>query len=103
MSETPPPEDPSQDSEVPWHVYDRDLRLLHVAATLAKAEAWATEHWSVVEIAGRKVGASNDYWHLLFAAPEKLGYSSRDFQARIIRQDRVIALGRDPHASPRYP
>jgi hypothetical protein len=50
-----------------------------------------------------QVVASNDYWYLLFAAPEKLGYSSRDFQARIIRQDRVIALGRDPHASPRYP
>lgn len=103
MSDTPPPEDLGEDPKAPWYVYDRHLNLLHIEATLAEAEAWATEHWGVVEIADREEVASHDYWYLLFAAPQKSGYSSRDFQARIMRQDRVIALGRDPNTSPRHP
>ena len=103
MSDTPPPEDLDEDPTAPWYVYDRHLNLLHVVATLAEAEAWAIGHWGVVEIADREEVASHDYWYLLFAAPQESGYSSRDFQARIIRQDRVIALRRDPNAPPRYP
>jgi hypothetical protein len=103
MSDTPPSKDLGEDSTAPWYVYDRHLDLLHIAATLAEAEAWATGHWGVVEIADREEVASHDYWYLLFAAPQESGYSSRDFQARIIRRDRVIALRRDPNATPRYP
>ena len=103
MSDTPPAEDPDEGPQASWYVYDRHLNLLHIAATLAGAEAWAIGHWGVVEIADREEVASHDYWYLLFAAPQTSGYSSRDFQARIIRQDRVIALRRDPNAPPRYP
>lgn len=104
MDHTPPSEDLGADrDELPWYVYDRNLNLLHIAATLAEAEASAIGHWGVVEIADREEVAAHDYWYLLFAAPQKSGYSSRDFQARIIRQDRVIALRRDPNAPPRYP
>ena len=56
-----------------------------------------------MEIADREEVVSHDYWYLLLASPQKSGYSSRDFQARIIRQDQVIALRRDPNAPPRYP
>jgi hypothetical protein len=27
--------------QVPWYVYDRHANLLHIASTLAQAEAWA--------------------------------------------------------------
>jgi hypothetical protein len=87
----------------PWYVYDRHLNLLHVAMTLADAEAWAIQHWGVVEVADREEVEENDYWYLLFAAPDESGSTSRDYQARIARRDRVIALGRDPDTSPRFP
>ena len=103
MTDATPPEDLGGDSQSPWYVYDRHLNLLRIAATLAEAEAWATGHWGVVEVAEREKVATHDYWYLLLAAPAESGYTSRDFQARIVRQDRVIALGRDPDASPRYP
>jgi len=86
---------------LPWYVYDRHANLLHVATTLADGEAWAFTHWAVVEIADREEVAANDYFYLLLAEPAKSGYSL-DFQARIMRQDRVVAIGRDPQATPRY-
>ena len=103
MSTAPPPRTPPQGSDDPWYVYDRDQKLLHVATTLAEAEAWAIQHWGVVEVADREQVDDNDYWYLLFAAPEEAGSSSRDYQARIVRRDRVIAIGRDPDAQPRFP
>lgn len=87
----------------PWYVYDRHLNLLHVATTLAEAEAWAIHHWHVVEVADREQVEENDYWYLLFAAAAESGSTSRDYQARIARRDRVIAMGRDPDTSPRFP
>jgi len=54
-------------------------------------------------IADREQVDAHDYWYLLFAAPQDAGYTSRDFQARIMRRDRVNAIGRDPSDSPRYP
>lgn len=103
VSIAPPPRTPPQGSDDPWYVYDRHLNLLHVATTLGDAEAWAIRHWEVVEVADREQVDDNDYWYLLFAAPQEAGYSSRDYQARIVRRDRVIAIGRDPDAQPRFP
>lgn len=103
MSDTPPPADPGEELDLPWYVYDRHQNLLHISPTLAAAEAWAINHWEVVEVADREEVATNDYWYLLFAAPHETGYQSRDFQARIIRRDRVIALHRDPDTPPRHP
>ncbi|MDP3967032.1 MAG: hypothetical protein Q8Q02_02030 [Nocardioides sp.] len=104
MTDAPSPEDLGVDQKVPWYVYDRNQDLLHIAPTLTEAEAWAIAHWGVVEVADREEVADHDYWYLLFAAPqEEAGYTSRDFQARIIRRDRVIALRRDPDAAPRHP
>jgi len=88
-------------TELAWYVYDRHANLLHVATTLADAEAWAFTHWAVVEVADREEVAANDYFYLLLAEPAPSGYSL-DFQARIMRQDRVVAIGRDPQATPRY-
>lgn len=103
MTDTAPPQDPGGNLQAPWYVYDRHLNLLRIAATLAEAEGWANGHWGVVKVADREEVASHDYWYLLFAAPATAGYTSRDFQARIIRQDRVIALRMDPNEPPRYP
>lgn len=103
MSAAPPPETDEGDPDAAWYVYDRNLNLLRIEDTLALAEAWAVAHWKVVEVADRERIDDHDYWYLLLAAPGEAGYASRDFQARIMRQDRVIAIGRDPNASPRYP
>jgi len=90
-------------SKLPWYVYDRHADLLHIAASFQDAEAWAFAHWDVAEIGDREEVADHDYWYLLFASKPKPGeFKSRDFQARIVRQDRVIDLGRDPEAAPRY-
>jgi hypothetical protein len=95
MSATP-------ESEMPWYVYDRHADLLHVAASFQDAEAWAFAHWDVAEVGNREEIADHDYWYLLFASmPNPGAFKSRDFQARIMRQDRVISLGRDPDATPR--
>ena len=86
-----------------WYVYDRHANLLRTADSLAEAEAWAFRHWGVVEVGDREELAENDYFYLLFAEKSPEGdFHARDFQARIARQDRVIALGRDPGATPRY-
>jgi hypothetical protein len=90
-------------AQLPWYVYDRHANLLHVASTWAKAEAWAFTHWAVVEVADREEVAAHDYFYLLLAEPAESGFHSRDFQARIMRQDRVVAIGRDSQATPRYP
>ena len=102
---TAPPEAQGTDGpDLRWYVYDRHATLLHVAGTLSDAETWAVTHWGVVEVGDREEVADNDYWYLLLAAmPDKGDYHSRDFQARIVRHDRVIALGRNPQATPRYP
>src|SRR5680860_125139 len=92
------------DVQLPWYVYDRQADLLHVARTLPEAEAWAFEHWGVVEVGDREEVAENDYWYLLLAAKsDPVHFHSRDFQARIVRHDRVIALGRNSQATPRFP
>jgi hypothetical protein len=98
---SPRPDD-SEDSEgeATWYVYDRHATLLHVTATLERAEAWARRHWNVVEVADREEVEANDFYYLLFAAPEESGFHARDHQARIMRRDRVISLGRDPDAVP---
>lgn len=87
-------------SQLPWYVYDRHANLLHLASTLAEAEAWAFAHWGVVEVGDREEVAAHDYFYLLLAKPEESGVHSRDYQARIMRQDRVTAVGRDPQATP---
>jgi hypothetical protein len=90
--------------DLPWYVYDRHATLLHVADTLQQAEAWAFDHWDVVEVADREQVADNDFFYLLLAAESRENdFHARDFQARIIRKDRVIAIGRDPDAAPRHP
>jgi len=86
-----------------WYIYDRHATLLHIAATLELAEAWTRRHWNVVEVAHREQVEANDVYYLLLAAPPESGFHARDFQARIMRQDRVISLGRDPDATPSHP
>lgn len=103
MSVGPPARTDEERSELPWYVYDRHANLLYIAGTLTDAEAWAIEHWGVVEVADRQQVDAHDYWYLLLAAPQESGYHTRDFQARILRQDRVSAIGRDPQAAPRHP
>jgi hypothetical protein len=90
-----------QEARSPWYVYDRHANLLHIAGTLDGAEAWAVAHWEVVEIATKEQMQPNDYWYLLLAASQESG-QTRDYQARIMRQDRVIAIGRDPQDPPRF-
>ena len=103
MSVAQPEATDEESSNLPWYVYDRHLHLLHIAGSLTDAEAWAVEHWEVVEVADRQEVDAHDYWYLLLAAPQESGFLSRDYQARIMRQDRVVAVGRDPGAVPRYP
>lgn len=103
MDVTPPPETIEIGSEAPWYVYDRYNDLLHIAVTLADAEAWAIAHWGVVEVADREQIDAHDYWYLLLAAPGESTFRTRDYQARILRQDRVTRIGRDPNATPRHP
>jgi hypothetical protein len=54
-------------------VYDRHANLLHVARTLAKAEAWAFKYWDVASVGDREVVDANDCFHLLLAKPEESG------------------------------
>ena len=103
MSVAQPEATDEESSNLPWYVYDRHLHLLHTAGSLSDAEAWAIEHWGIVEVADRQQLDDHDYWYLLLAAPQESGFLSRDYQARIMRQDRVAAVGRDPEAVPRYP
>lgn len=102
----PPPSEGSEgrDARLPWYVYDRHGDLLRVADSLSEAEEWAFAHWNVVEVGDREEVAANDYFYLLYAEkPQHGDFHARDFQARIVRQDRVVALGRDPDAPPRHP
>jgi hypothetical protein len=103
MSVTPDSETAEGGGELPWYVYDRHANLLHVAGTLDEAESWAFTHWDVASVGDREEVEANDYFYLLLARPEESGFHSRDYQARIMRQDRVIAIGRDPQTKPRYP
>ena len=89
-------------SQLPWYVYDRHANLLHLASTEAEAEAGAFAHWGVVEVGDREEVAAQDHFYPLLAKPEESGVHSRDYQARIMRQDRVTAVGRDPQATPRH-
>lgn len=86
---------------LPWYVYDRHANLLHIADTLAAAEAWSHTHWNVASVAEREEVAANDYFYLLLAYPSESGFVSRDYQVRIMRRDRVETIGRDPLATPR--
>jgi hypothetical protein len=104
MNTSPEPHNAGGSAQLKWYVYDRQANLLHIAPSLQDAEAWAFDHWEVAEIGDREEVAANDYYYLLFAAKPPPGeFHTRDFQARIVRHDRVIALGRDPDAVPRYP
>ena len=103
MGTAPPTTTADEGSGKPWYVYDRHQNLLHVAITMAEAEAWAIQYWGVVEVADREQVEENDYWYLLFAAPGEAGSASRDYQARIARKDRVIAMGLNPDTPPRFP
>ncbi len=103
MSVLPDPTTAEGAPELPWYVYDRHADLLHIASTLAKAEAWAFTHWDVATVGDREEIAANDYFYLLLAKPKESGFHSRDYQARTIRQDRVTAIWRDPQAEPRFP
>jgi len=102
MSTAPPPGTSSERPGDPWYVYDRHQNLMHVAMTLDEAEAWAIQHWDVVEVADREQVEENDYWYLLFAAPDETGSASRDYHARITRRDQVIAMGLNPDSPPRF-
>lgn len=86
---------------MPWYVYDRHANLLQVADTLRDAETWAVAHWGVVEVAGREQVDDHDFWYLLLTAADASKFRTRDHQARIMRQDRVVQVGRDPAATPR--
>jgi hypothetical protein len=104
MSDPPDEESADPDARLPWYVYDRHANLLHISGSLSDAEEWAFAHWEIVEVADREEVAENDYFYLLYAKKPREGdFHARDFQARIARKDRVIALGRDPHAAPRHP
>jgi hypothetical protein len=94
---------PDAGGEQPWYVYDSHAILLAVVATRAEAERWAFQHWGIVEIADREQIDPRDFWYLLLAAPQDSGYRARDFQARIMRHDRVWEVGRDQEALPKYP
>jgi len=95
--------DAHADVRLPRYVYDRHANLLRVAESLAAAEAWAFAHWGVVQVGDREEVAENDYFYLLYAEqPPEGDFHARDFQARIVRKDRVIALGRDPETTPQY-
>ena len=89
--------------ELPWHVYDRHADLFHVASSLSEAEAWAAAHWGVVEVAHREEIDSYDYWYLVLTSPGEAPHQARDYQVRIIRQDRVSAIGWDANASQQFP
>lgn len=104
MTVPPEAQPPGDGARLPWYVYDRYANLFHIAPTLQEAEAWAFSHWGVVEVANREEVEDNDFWYLLLTPKpdQSFQYESRDFQARIVRQDRVIALKRDPNAIPRY-
>jgi hypothetical protein len=96
-------QDTNADVRLQWYVYDRHATLLRVADSFAAAEAWAFAHWGVVQVGDREVVAENDYFYLLYAEkPPEGDFHARDFQARIVRGDRVIALGRDPETPPQY-
>jgi len=99
MGTAPPPV--GEGSDEPWYIYDRHQNLLHVATTMNEAESWAIQHWGVVEVADREEVEENDYWYLLFAARDEAS-ASRDYQARIARRDRVIAMGLNPDTPPRF-
>jgi hypothetical protein len=104
MSDAPGETSADPEARLPWYVYDRHANLLRVADTFEDAEAWAFAHWGVVEVGDREAVAENDYFYLLYAEkPPDGDFHARDFQARITRRDRVVALGRDPGTTPRYP
>ena len=104
MTVPPEAESATGDDALSWYVYDRHVDLLHIADSLPEAEAWAIRHWDVVEVADREKVAENDYYYLLLGPKSDVfDFHSRDFQARIIRQDRVVAISRDPQATPGHP
>ena len=90
-------------SSLRWYIYDRHAELMHIADSLTEAESWAFSYWGVVEVGDREEIAEYDFFYLLLAKLEEDSFRSRDYQARITRQDRVAAIGRDTEATPRYP
>lgn len=104
MSVPPAGDSVEEGVRLPWYVYDRHANLLRVEDDFSEAEAWAYAHWEVVEVGEREEVAEHDYFYLLYSAkPQEGDFHARDFQARIVRKDRVIELGRDPEVRPRFP
>jgi hypothetical protein len=93
----------------PWYVYDRYSHLLHISDSLQRADSWIREHWGHAEVASRQDLAANDYWYLLRTAqatPSDFHDADRqasEYQARVIRRDRVVAIGRNPDDQPATP
>ena len=103
MSERQDAPDPDGSAPMPWYIYDRRANLLHIAASLQAAEVWTSQYWDIVEVDREEV-ADHDYLCRLFAVKRRPGnLHNHDFEARIMRRDRVVALGRDPNANPRHP
>jgi hypothetical protein len=102
MSIPPDAWTPEDRSQLPWYIYDRHANLLRIATTLADAEAWAFAHWDVETVGDREEVHADDYFYLLLARTDEAAFHTRDYQARIMRQDRVTAIGRDPQTRPRY-
>ncbi len=79
---------------------------MHIAKTLDTAEGWTIDHWNVVEVASREQVAQDDYWYFILTEPSKPttgsspDYRARDYQARIMSRERVVAIGRDAEALP---
>ena len=96
-------------ADPPWYVYVRYIHLLHIAPTLETAERWTKEHWVVSEVASREEIATNDYWYFLRTSPgtsadyHNAARQAPEYQARIIRMDRVVAIGRNPDDKPATP
>jgi hypothetical protein len=93
----------------PWHVYDRYSHLLQISESLEVAESWIKKHWSGAQVASRQDVAVNDYWYLLRTAPgacsdyHDANHQASEYQARVIRRDRVIAIGRNADDRPSTP
>jgi hypothetical protein len=90
-------------------VYDRYSHLLHISESLEVAESWIKQKWSGAQVASRQELAANDYWYLLRTAPgapsdyHDANHQASEYQARVIRRDRVITIGRNADDRPAGP
>ena len=109
MDKQSPPASAGLEVSEPWYVYDRYSHLLRITETLQSAEAWVKDHWGGADIASRQDVALNDYWYLLRTVPgvpseyHDPDRQASDYQARVLRRDRVVAIGRNPDDVPAAP